>query len=830
MNMEIMNNQHGFDTEFDTGFDKSFDTNKIGKLHTGKQEKKALIKDLYQIIEKYKSSYSLNNIDVVKLHRVIGRSLAPMTQSEFYNFIADKCISLTSFHPEYKKLASLICIDRLIMNTDESILSVAVSLYNNIDRNGNQSPLISDELYDIILNNHQVIQNELKFERDYYFDYFGLRTLERSYLYKVHYEYENNDNQTKIKQIDRIIERPQHMFMRVALGIHGKNLTNAFETYHLMSNRLMTHATPTLFNSGGRISQLSSCFLLAMNDSIEGIFETVADVAKISKWAGGIGIAISDIRAKGSLIRKTNGLSDGVIPLCQLLSVEGKYVNQGGKRNGSIVVYIEPWHADIFEICEIRKNNKDEKDKARDLFLALWVPNLFMKRVKSGGKWSLMCPDECPGLTTTYGEEFEKLYEKYEAEGRYRKQINAVELWYHIISSQIETGMPYMVYKDHANEKSNQKNLGTIKCSNLCSEIIQYTDDKNIAVCNLASICLPRFYNKDTKTFDFDKLMHVVKVLVNNLDIIIDINYYSTEKARNSNMNNRPIGIGVQGLADLYNNMAVPFDSPEAYKINIEIFEAIYFAAITKSNELAKERGYYPSFQGSPASEGILQFHMWGVKEEELKYDWKPLIESVKQYGLRNSLLTTCMPTASTAQIMGCNESIEPYLTNVFTRETIAGSFIVINENLVYDLIDHGLWNETMRKKIIVMNGSIQDIPEIPQNLKEIYKTAFEIKMKPIIKQSFERGRFIDQSQSLNLFLEKSDFDLITSAHFYGWENGLKTGLYYLRTRPAVNPIQFGIDAKEIKKIKSEQEQPKDENRMCVFRPGVKVSECSSCT
>lgn len=796
------------------------------------------------IVVGYVQRLDMNFIIPAELSTTIFKSLKKnMNITEVLCFLADYCAQHTSYHPEYKKMASVICVDILHSQTIESFKEVIEQLYNNVDINGVHNPLISDELYKVTLNNDDLIQSHINFDRDYYFDYFGIKTLERSYLYKITYVKINN----MIVKSNKIVERPQHMLMRVALGIHGSDVDKAFETYHLLSKRYMTHATPTLFNSGSIRPQMSSCFLLHMEDSIEGIFSCVTDIAKISKWAGGIGVTLSDIRAKGSTIRKTNGQSDGIIPLCQLLGMEGKYVNQGGKRNGSIAVYLEPYHADIFEFCELRRNTKNESNKARDLFLALWVPNLFMERVKAGGKWSLMCPDECPGLTDCYGQEFNKLYEKYENEKRFKKQIDAVDLWYHILTCQLETGMPYMLFKDHANEKSNQKNLGTIKCSNLCSEIIEYTDKDTTSVCNLASLCLPSFIIN--KNFDFVKLGEVAKVLVRNLDIIIDKNYYPTEKTYSSNNKHRPIGIGIQGLADVYNLMGYPFSSPEARLLNKKIFETIYYYALCESNRLAKEKGHYESFKGSPASQGILQYHMWGLTEDDLlmNFEWKDLIRSIKEFGLRNSLLTTCMPTATTAQIMGNSESIEPYLTNVFTRLTLAGEFIIINENLVNDLIKLNLWNSELRKKIIIFNGSIQNIPEIPVNIKDIYKTAFEIRLKEIITQSADRGPFIDQSQSMNLFMERSDFDVLTSAHFTSWQLGLKTGMYYLRTRPSVDPIQFGIEAKEIQQVKtsaktklrdtdikqilnSEYSEESNEPKMCQWRPGIKVSECSSCT
>jgi len=603
-------------------------------------------------------------------------------------------------------------------------------------------------------------------------------------------------------QEDIIIERPQHLFMRVALFIHMGDLEKAFESYDLLSDKYFTHATPTLFNAGTPKPQMSSCYLIAAEDSIEQIADANKEMMIISKWAGGIGIHISSIRGQNSIIRGTNGLSEGIIPWCKGYNWIGTAVNQGGKRNGSIAVYLEPYHSDIFEFCELRMNTGSEEKRCRDLFLALWIPDLFMERVKNDEMWSLMCPDECPNLNKVWGDEFKKLYEQYESEGRYKSQVSARKLFKHILVCQSETGFPYMLYKDHCNKKSNQKNLGTICSSNLCSEIIEYSDENETAVCNLVSICLPRFV-KENKEYDFEKLMEVTRVAVRNLNNVIDLNFYPTEKTKRSNMKNRPQGIGIQGLADLYNFMGYPFDSEEAETLNKKIFETIYYAAVDESKELAKKYGAYESFKGSPFSQGKLQYHLWGKEEKDLLmgFDWIKLTEEVKKYGTRNSLLTALMPTASTAQIMGNYEGFEPYLTNIFVRTTLAGEFIVINENLVKDLELLGLWNEDMRKLIIIYNGSVQHIDSIPQNIKDRYKTAFELKLKSIIKQSVERGPFIDQSQSMNLFQPKPNFAVLYSAHLYGWENGLKTGMYYLRTSPAVNPINFGIDIDDLKRL-----------------------------
>lgn len=725
-----------------------------------------------------------------------------MILNELYYYISDFCATKIGHHPDFNKLAAHICIERLYKGTPETIKDVCEILYNNIDVHGEHNQLISDEYYNIVMDNYERIQKEMDMNRDYSFDFFGIRTLERSYLFRIH-----NQKQKAYHKDDKkgqIIERPQHMIMRVAIGIHGTDLEAAFETYHLISMKKFTHATPTLFNAGTKKPQFSSCYLLGVEDNIEGIMESIKNMAFISKWAGGIGAHLSAIRAKGSLIRGTNGMSDGIIPLCILLNKLGKYINQGGKRNGSISVYLEPWHADIMEFCELKKNTKDEDSKARDLFIALWVPDLFVKRVKEDGVWSLMCPDQCPNLNTTYGEEFEKLYTEYEKQGKYKRQIRAVDLWYHIMDSQIETGMPYLLYKDHVNRKSNQKNLGTIRSSNLCAEICQYSDKNEIAVCNLTSICLPAFIkvNESTgvKEYDYANLAKVAKVCVRNLNKIIDKNFYPTKETQYSNLKNRPIGIGIQGLADVYNIFDYAFGSDEARLMNKNIFETIYFASLEETCDLAKKYGKVESFAGSPFSQGELQWHMWGLKESDLTmgFDWATLINNIKTYGTRNSLLTALMPTASTSQIMGNYEAFEPYQSNIFVRSTLAGEFIVLNDNLVKKLIELNLWSETMRKRILVNNGSVQLISEIPAHIREVYKTAFEMKQKDIIIQSAERGPFVDQSQSMNLFMEKINYDVLTSCHLTSWKLGLKTAMYYLRSRPAVDPLSFGVDAEEL--------------------------------
>jgi ribonucleoside-diphosphate reductase alpha chain len=1083
----------------------------------------------------FQDKYNFKKVDFKDISKKILIGLqGSISLNDFYNFVADTCVVNTSIHPEYNKLASKILCERIHKMTESDILTISNVLYNNLDNKGERFPLLADAYYDFVINNYQKINDKLDYSRDYEFDYFGLRTLERSYLMRLRTYKKVNK---KIVNDDIIIERPQHLFMRVALFIHMDDLEKAFESYDLLSNKYFTHATPTLFNAGSPRPQMSSCYLLACEDSMNSITETIGDIMQISKWAGGIGVHISGVRGDGSIIRGTNGLSDGVLPLCAGFNWISKYVNQGGKRNGSIAVYMEPWHTDIFQFCELRMNTGSEEKRCRDLFLALWIPDLFMKRVEADETWSLMCPDQCPGLNKCHGEEFEKLYEKYESEGKFTSQVKARKLFKHILVCQSETGFPYMCYKDSANKKSNQQNLGTICSSNLCvsgdtyiltkkgqfpiknyvdknvniwngsewskvivkktgidkdlvrvslsngthidctpehkfyiqesykskskeisarelqsgnklikwnlpkdvkcrttefkypythgffcgdgttvdnysktlkypvltlygdkkllidhidktsysdnnnsnvihvtlpkdlepkfkiplnnnkntqlrwlegffdadgsvcrngtneslqacsiekdfliemrlmlqtlgieskvtlakkarkemlpdgkggeklydckplwrilinsnglyklsligfapkrlnfvtrepqrdaeqfvevlsvtnlvdkqdtycfteplkhmgmfngiltgqcAEIIQYSDDKETAVCNLVSLCLPRYIKQNKagrNVYDYNKLMEVTRVAVRNLNKVIDLNYYPTEKTRVSNMKHRNIGIGVQGLSDVYNFMGFAFDSPDAEYMNKRIFETIYYASVDESKELAKIHGPYESFKGSPFSEGKLQYHLWNLSSKDLvtSYDWDKLAEEVKTYGTRNSLLTALMPTASTAQIMGNYEGFEPYLTNIFVRTTLAGEFIVINENLVKDLEALKLWDEDMRKLIIIYNGSIQNIDNIPDNIKERYKTAFELKLKSIIKQSVERGPFIDQSQSMNLFQPKPNFTVLYSAHMYGWKSGLKTGMYYLRTSPAVNPINFGIDIDDLKRL-----------------------------
>lgn len=792
------------------------------------------LSDVIVSVENLKNEQKPECINVSELVKLISESLPQtMLYDEFYQYVSEYLIAKSSYHYYYDYIASVIAIKRLHAITSDDMRIIAGLLQHNTDKNNDKSPILSNETHDIIMNNYVKINNAIDYSRDYDFDYFGVKTLERSYLYKLH--------NTKYK----IIERPQHMIMRIAIGIHGNDIDRAIETYELMSKKYFTHATPTLFNSGTVRPQMSSCFLQAIDDNIESIFETIKDIAFCSKYAGGIGVHLTSIRSRGSLIRGTNGLSQGIIPLCILLNKLAKYINQGGKRNGSIACYLEPWHSDIFDFCDLRKNVGTDDNRARDIYLALWVPSLFMQRVKDNGVWSLMCPDRCPNLNKVHSEEFNKLYEQYEREGKYVKQINARDLWVHILESQSETGFPYILFKDHANQKSNQQNLGTIRSSNLCAEIIQYSDENETAVCNLASICLPKYIEHDeqgVKYFNYKKLMDVCHVIVRNLDKIIDRSYYPTVNTERSNKRHRPMGVGVQGLADVYNIMGIGFSSAQAYELNNKIFESIYYACLDESNILAQNFGPYESFNGSPASKGIVQYHMWGFTENDLmmNYDWVNLINRIKTFGLRNSLLTAIMPTASTAQIMGNSECVEPYMSNIFKRSTLAGEFIVVNKNLMKDLIKLNLWNNDMRKLLIINNGSVQKIDTIPDELKNIYATAFEIKQMHIVKQSADRGKFIDQSQSMNLFLAEPNFDVLTSALFGGHELGLKTGMYYYRSLPAVNPINFGIDVEDIKRLTGkdttismitnnynvESEQPK----ACKWRKGMTKEECLVCS
>lgn len=714
-----------------------------------------------------------------------------VTTSVLDNLAAETAASKTIEHPDYALLASRISVSNLHKNTKKTFSETMEDLYNYVDpKTGKNAALLADDVYEVINENRERLDSSIIYDRDFRYDYFGFKTLERSYLLKLDGE---------------IAERPQHMLMRVAVGIHKQDIESAIKTYNLMSEGWFTHATPTLFNAGTPKPQMSSCFLLTMKeDSIQGIYETLQNCAQISQSAGGIGLSIHDIRAKGSYIRGTNGTSNGIVPMLRVFNDTARYVDQGGgKRKGSFAMYLEPWHADVFDFLEMKKNHGKEEHRARDLFYALWIPDLFMERVEANGEWTLMCPNECPGLSDTYGAEFEKLYTKYEKEGKGRKTIKAQDLWFKILESQIETGTPYMLYKDAANEKSNQKNLGTIKSSNLCTEIIEYTAPDEVAVCNLASLALPKYVTEDG--FDHDKLFEVTYQATINLNRIIDGNYYPVEEARNSNMRHRPIGLGVQGLADTYIKLRMPFDSEEAKALNKEIFETIYYAAMTASKDLAKVEGPYETWEGSPVSQGIFQFDMWDVTPTD-RWEWDVLREEVKEHGVRNSLLLAPMPTASTAQILGNNECFEPYTSNIYTRRVLSGEFIIVNKHLLRDLVKEGLWNDNMRQKLMAANGSVQDIPEIPQEIKDLYKTAWELSQKSIIEQAADRGAYICQSQSLNIFMENANFGKLTSMHFYGWKKGLKTGMYYLRTKAATDAIKFTVD-------KSVTAKGKDEDR-----------------
>ena len=713
--------------------------------------------------------------------KVINGLYDGVSTQELDNLAAEIAASMTTKHPDFAKLAARIAVSNLHKVTSKSFSNTMKRLYTYVDpKTGQNAPLISKETWKVIHENAAELDDAIIYDRDFSYDYFGFKTLERSYLMKVD---------------GKVVERPQHLLMRVAVGIHGEDLSAAVETYHLLSEKWFTHATPTLFNAGTPKPQLSSCFLLTMkDDSIDGIYDTLKQTAKISQSAGGIGLSIHNVRAKGSYIKGTGGTSNGIVPMLRNFDMTARYVDQGGgKRKGSFAIYLEPWHADIFEFLELKKNHGKEEMRARDLFYAMWIPDLFMKRIENNDSWSLFCPNEAPGLADCYGEEFERLYEKYEKEGKARKQIKAQDLWFEILEAQIETGTPYMLYKDAANKKSNQKNLGTIKSSNLCTEIMEYTSPDEVAVCNLASIALPKFIT-DEGTFDHQKLYEITKVVTRNLNKVIDVNYYPVPEAKYSNMRHRPIGIGVQGLADAFIMLRMPFDSEEARGLNTDIHETIYFAAMETSMELAKVNGAYETFKGSPVSKGIFQFDMWGVTPSSGRWDWDNLKKDVKQHGVRNSLLLAPMPTASTSQILGNNECFEPYTSNIYTRRTLSGEFIIANKHLMRDLISLGLWNETMRQKLIATNGSVQPIAEIPQNIKEIYKTVWEISQKSIIDMSADRGAYICQSQSLNIHLTDPNFGKLTSMHFYAWKKGLKTGMYYLRSTAAADAIKFTLD------------------------------------
>ena len=728
-----------------------------------------------------KLSYSLSSlidpIDVAK--KVVQGIYDGVPTTELDNLAAETAASLTTKHPDYALLASRIAISNLHKNTMKSFSETMEKLYNYTDiGSGKRTPLLAEDVYEIIQTNAELLDSTIIYDRDFAFDYFGFKTLEKAYLLRID---------------GKVAERPQHMYMRVAIGIHKNDIENVIKTYNLMSERWFTHATPTLFNAGSPKPQMSSCFLLTMkDDSIEGIYDTLKQTAKISQSAGGIGLAIHNIRATGSYIGGTNGTSNGIVPMLRVFNDTARYVDQGGgKRKGAFAIYLEPWHADVFAFLDLRKNHGKEEMRARDLFYALWICDLFMKRVEDNGEWSLFCPNEAPGLSECWGEEFETLYTKYEAEGKARRTIKAQDLWFAIMESQIETGTPYMLYKDAANRKSNQQNLGTIKSSNLCTEIMEFTSPDEVAVCNLASIALPRFVIEGK--FDHQKLYDVTYQVTLNLNKIIDNNYYPVEEARNSNLRHRPIGLGIQGLADVFIMLRMPFESDAAKELNKNIFETIYFSAMTASKDIAKREGAYQTFKGSPLSKGIFQFDMWDVSATE-NWNWEALRAEVIEHGVRNSLLVAPMPTASTSQILGNNECFEPYTSNIYTRRVLSGEFVVVNKHLLKDLVQLGLWTNDMKNKIIANNGSVQNIHEIPENLKELYKTVWEIKQRNLIDMAADRGAYICQSQSLNLFVDSPNTSKLTSMHFYAWKKGLKTGMYYLRSQAATQAVQFTIE------------------------------------
>ena len=760
-----------------------------------------------------KLCYGLNSdfVDPIEIaKKVIQGIFDGVSTSDLDNLAAETAATMATIHPDYALLAARIAVSNLHKNTKKSFSQTMEQLYAYIDPATNdRANLISDETIEIIRKHGVLFDSAIIYDRDYGFDYFGFKTLERSYLLRAN---------------GKVVERPQHMLMRAAVGIHGEDVESAIETYNLMSEKWFIHATPTLFNAGTPKPQLSSCFLLTMtDDSISGIFETLARCAKISQSAGGIGLSIHNIRAKGSYIKGTGGTSNGIIPMLRVFNDTARYVDQGGgKRKGAFAIYLEPWHADIYDFLELKKNHGKEEMRSRDLFYALWISDLFMERVKENGDWSLFCPNEAPGLCDTYGGEFEALYHKYESEGKARKVVKAQELWFAVLESQIETGTPYILYKDAANKKSNQKNLGTIRSSNLCTEIMEYTSKDEVAVCNLGSIALNKFVQNGE--YDFAKLEEITRVLTRNLNKVIDINYYPIIEARNSNMRHRPIGIGVQGLADAFILMRMPFDSPEAKKLNKDIFETIYYAAVSESCVIAEREGAYETFQGSPASEGLLQFDLWGVTPSN-RWDWATLKERVKKFGLRNSLLLAPMPTASTSQILGNNECFEPYTSNIYTRRTLSGEYIVVNKHLLNDLIGLGLWNDDMKEKIMQRNGSIIDIQEIPQHIRDLYKTTYEISQKVIIDMSADRGAFICQSQSLNLFVENPNFSKLSSMHFYAWQKGLKTGMYYLRSKAAVDPIKFTLSEKYQTKFTGTATEVAEEQEMMIANAAVEPME-----
>ena len=762
-----------------------------------------------------KLSYGLNTkyvktIEIAK--KVIDGLYDGVSTQELDELAAETAATLTTKHPDYATLAARISISNLHKTTSKSFSNTIKRLYTYTNpKTQENASLISKDVYRIINKNAAILDSSIIYDRDFNYDYFGFKTLQKSYLLKLD---------------GKVVERPQHMLMRVAVGIHHDDIDSVIETYNLLSEKWFTHATPTLFNAGTPKPQLSSCFLLTMQeDSIDGIYNTLKQCAKISQSAGGIGLSIHNVRGTGSYIKGTNGVSNGIIPMLRNFDMTARYVDQGGgKRKGSFAIYLEPWHCDVFEFLQLKKNHGKEELRARDLFYAMWIPDLFMKRVEENESWSLFSPDEAPNLHETYGEEFEKLYTKYEKEGKARKTVKAQDLWFEILESQIETGNPYILYKDHANNKSNQKNLGTIKSSNLCTEIIEYTSPDEVAVCNLASIALNMFVKEDS-TYDFQKLYEITKVITRNLNKVIDVNYYPVEEARNSNMRHRPIGIGVQGLADAFILMKYPFDSDEAKKLNKDIFETIYYAAMEASMELSKKEGAYESYKGSPVSKSIFQFDMWGITPDSGRWDWTKLKQKVKKHGVRNSLLLAPMPTASTSQILGNNECFEPYTSNLYTRRVLSGEFIVVNKHLLNDLIELDLWNDKMKDKIMEQNGSIQNINEIPEKIKLLYRTVWEVSQKSIIEMAADRGAYICQSQSMNIHMQDANFGKLTSMHFHAWKLGLKTGLYYLRTKAAADAIKFTI----VKEEKENSKENKIEDQEAIQCSIDNQDDCEMC-
>ena len=759
-----------------------------------------------------KLSYGLNTefvktIEIAK--KVIDGLYDGVSTQELDELASETAATLTTKHPDFATLAARIAVSNLHKTTSKSFSSTMKRLYTYVNpKTGENASLLSKEVYGVINKNAALLDSSIIYDRDFSYDYFGFKTLEKSYLLRLD---------------GKVVERPQHMLMRVAIGIHMDDMDSVLETYNLLSEKWFTHATPTLFNAGTPKPQLSSCFLLTMKeDSIDGIYDTLKQCAKISQSAGGIGLSIHNVRATGSYIKGTNGVSNGIIPMLRNFDMTARYVDQGGgKRKGSFAIYLEPWHSDIFEFLQLKKNHGKEELRARDLFYAMWIPDLFMKRVESNSDWSLFSPDEAKDLHETYGEEFEKLYEKFEKEGKARKTVKAQDLWFEILEAQIETGNPYILYKDACNIKSNQKNLGTIKSSNLCTEIVEYTSPDEVAVCNLASIALNKFV-KDDMTYDHKRLYEITKVITRNLNKVIDVNYYPVEEARNSNMRHRPIGIGVQGLADTFILMRHAFDSPEAKKLNEEIFETIYFGAMEASMEIAKEEGTYKTYEGSPVSKGIFQFDMWGIAPSSKRWDWTKLKREVKKHGVRNSLLLAPMPTASTSQILGNNECFEPYTSNIYTRRVLSGEFIVVNKHLLKDLIKLNLWNESMKDRLMEANGSIQGIKEIPDDIKLLYRTVWEVSQKSIIDMAADRGAYICQSQSMNIHMQDANFGKLTSMHFHAWKKGLKTGLYYLRTKAAADAIKFTI-------VKDEKSQTMEDKQAAVQCSIDNQDDCEMC-